>query len=141
MNKHIEYYIRIPENKMELDSYYRLRWEILRKPLGQSINSTKDEFEKDSYHLIAVTDKKKIIGVGRLHNADKNTAQIRYMAINKKFRGNGIGTKILLMLKNKASKDKIKKIFLHSREEAVSFYKKNDFKLIKKSHLLFLLPC
>ena len=87
MNNHIEYYIRIPENKMELDSYYRLRWEILRKPFGKSINCTKDEFEKDSYHLIAITNKKIIIGVGRLHNVDQNTAQIRYMAINKKFRG------------------------------------------------------
>jgi len=32
------------------------------------------------------------------------------------------------MLISKASKDKIKKIFLHSREEAVSFYKKNNIK-------------
>ena len=137
MSNNIKYCIRVPETKIELDSYYRLRWEILRKPLGQSINSTKDEFEKDSYHLIAITNKKIIIGVARLHKVDQNTAQIRYMAIDKKFRGNGIGTKILLTLISKASKDKIKKIFLHSREEAVSFYKKNNFKLIKKSHLLF----
>ena len=92
MSNNIKYCIRVPETKIELDSYYRLRWEILRKPLGQSINSTKDEFEKDSYHLIAITNEKKIIGVGRLHNVDQNTAQIRYMAINKKFRGNGINS-------------------------------------------------
>ena len=137
MSNNIKYCIRVPETKIELDSYYRLRWEILRKPLGKSMDSTKDEFEKNSYHLIAITNKKIIIGVGRLHNINQKLAQIKYMAINKKFRGNGIGKKILLMLIRKASKDKITKIFLHSREEAISFYEKNNFKLIMKSHLLF----
>tara|TARA_B100000029_G_scaffold341048_1_gene333319 strand:+ start:517 stop:966 length:450 start_codon:yes stop_codon:yes gene_type:complete len=137
LNNNLNYKIRNPENDIEFSEYFKLRWKILRKPLGKSIESIKDEFENDSFHLIAIMPDKRIIGVGRLHYAGQNSCQIRYMAVDDKFRGNGIGQSILLELIKEGLKNNVENIFLHAREEALEFYGKNKFKIVKKSHLLF----
>ena len=130
------YLIRSPKNKKEFDAYYMLRWEVLRKPLGGSLESTKDEFESNSYHVIAIASKGEILGVGRLHDINNESCQIRYMAIKSRYRNFGIGKSIIINLINKAQKKSKKNIILHSREHTISFYKKNGFVLIKKTHLL-----
>ena len=48
-----------------------------------------------------------------------------------------LGTILLEKLEDIASKNNIKNIFLHSRENAIDFYKKNGYIIEKKSHLLF----
>ena len=79
----------------------------------------------------------KVVGVGRIHKVNDENSQIRYMATDSKYRGFGIGSLILSKLIDIAILNKQKKVILHSRENAIEFYKKNDFILIKKSHLLF----
>jgi len=59
------------------------------------------------------------------------------MAVHEKHLKNGVGTAILKSLENYATENNIKKIILHSRENAVDFYKKNNYQLIKPSHLLY----
>ena len=73
-----------PSSSKEFKEYDLFRWEILRKPIGKSIESLKDEHENSSYHLIGLVDNK-IIACGRLHYNSPNEAQIRYMAINENF--------------------------------------------------------
>ena len=79
----------------------------------------------------------KVIGVGRIHKVDDKNSQIRYMAIDSNFRRLGIGNLILSELIRIARLEKQKYIILHSREKAIKFYKKNNFILIRKSHLLY----
>ena len=86
----IEY--RIPSNSKEFQEYDHFRWKILRKPIGKSIESLKDEYEDSSFHLIGVKNKE-IVSCGRLHFNSQNEAQIRYMAVEKGLQGNGIGKK------------------------------------------------
>ena len=43
-----------PENQEEFIKYNLFRWEILRKPIGKSIESLKDDYEDSSFHLIGV---------------------------------------------------------------------------------------
>ena len=45
---------RSPLNFKEYKKYNAFRWKILRKPIGRSKNSLKDDFEDSSYHLIAL---------------------------------------------------------------------------------------
>jgi len=79
----------------------------------------------------------KIIACGRLHFIDKTTAQIRYMAVAKDFIKKGFGSRILASLEDAAKTNNYKTILLHAREASVSFYEKQGYQLIKKSHLLF----
>jgi len=132
--------IKSPKTKEEYNAYFKFRWETLRKPLGKPEGTEKDDLELVSEHIMLVNELNSILGVGRIHFVFNNSykkAQIRYMSIDEKIQKQGYGTKILLELEKIAINNKVSNIFLHAREEAVNFYKKNNYKKIKKSHLLF----
>lgn len=120
----------------EYTEYYLLRWKVLRAPWDQDIGSEKDELENESIHRIAIVDGK-IIACGRLHFIDSTNAQIRYMAVAKNFIKQGIGKAILFSLEKLAKEKNIQTIILHARESVVCFYEKQNYQVIKKSHLLF----
>ena len=72
-----------------------------------------------------------IIGVGRIHFTD-NIAQIRYMAVKNNFSKQGLGSKMIAELEKIAETNKIKKIYLNSRINAVKFYENNGYSKIKE---------
>lgn len=117
-------------------NYFYLRWFVLRRKFSNSIESAKDDLEDSSFHVMAIFENK-VLGVGRIHNIDDYKSQIRYMAVDSNATKQGIGKKILLELINKAKSEGRKEIILHSRENAVDFYKKNGFNKVKKSHKIF----
>ena len=47
--KNLNIVIREPQNFTEFNEYYNLRWKILRQPLGQKIDSIKDELDHTIY--------------------------------------------------------------------------------------------
>ena len=125
-----------PITKQEFKKYYELRWKILRKPWKQPKGSEKDEREKDAIHIIACIDNK-IVGVGRLHFNSEKEAQIRYMAVEEKYRRKGIGSLILKELEKRAKSIGAEYIVLNARENAVQFYKKHGYKTVKRTYTLF----
>ena len=122
---------KVPSSSEEFKKYDLFRWKILRKPIGKSIESLKDEYEDSSYHLIGVIDNK-IIACGRLHFNSDNEAQIRYMAINENFQRKGIGIKIIELLEAEAKKKQINKIVLNARNHVIEFYAKSGYKAVRK---------
>ena len=120
-----------PSSSEEFKEYDLFRWEILRKPLGKSIESLKDEYEDSSYHLIGVIDNK-IIACGRLQFNSDNEAQIRYMAIDENFQRKGIGVKIIELLEAEAKKKQINKIVLNARNHVIKFYAKSGYRTVRK---------
>ena len=120
-----------PSSSEEFKEYDLFRWEILRKPIGKSIGSLKDEYEDSSYHLIGVIDNK-IIACGRLHFNSDNEAQIRYMAIDENFQRKGIGVKIIELLEAEAKKKQINKIVLNARNHVIKFYSKSGYRAVRK---------
>ena len=133
----MNFLINSPKSKSDFDSYYYLRWKILRKPHDQEIGSEKDSKELDSYHVMASTMNGELIGVGRIHKDNNKKAQIRYMAVEEDYRKKHVGMLILDKLENYAIDESIESIYLNSRESALNFYIKNGYKIIKKSHVLF----
>ena len=128
MNKIV---FKTPSNCEEFKKYNLFRWEILRTPIGKSIESIKDEHEDSSYHLIGLSNNE-IIACGRLHLNNANEAQIRYMAIDEHFQGKGIGKKIIKLLEAEAKKQNINRVVLNARDHVVEFYKKSGYKIIEK---------
>ena len=125
-------------NNARFDSYYDFRWRMLRKPLGQKKGAEKDDLENESYHAMII-ENKVIVGVGRIHFIIKNSikkAQIRYMAIDKKKRRKGYGSRLLQRLEEVSMQNNVNHIFLHAREESINFYIKNNYIKDRKSHLL-----
>jgi N-acetylglutamate synthase-like GNAT family acetyltransferase len=128
--------VRVPLTDEEFDKYYDLRWRILRAPWNQPKGSEKDELEGNSIHIIAIIEGE-IVGCGRIHFNSIDEAQIRYMAVENELQGRGIGKLILNELEQKALEKGAKKIILNARENAVKFYDKNGYKIVKESHTLF----
>jgi ribosomal protein S18 acetylase RimI-like enzyme len=132
--------IKSPETPEEFEKYYYLRWKILRAPWNQPKGSEKDDLEKQSIHIIAV-ENDEVIGVGRAHFNSSSEAQFRYMAVDEQWQGKGIGKLILNELEKRVVEKRAEKIILHARDNAVKFYKRNGYKIVKTSHTLFgLIP-
>lgn len=126
-----------PYTDEEFQRYYAFRWQQLRAPWQQPRGSEKDELEEVSFHVMAVTDENEIIGVGRLHFIDDETAQIRYMAVDPVYQGQGIGGQLLHHLEEYAASAGRYTILLHARENALRFYEKLGYEKREKSHLLY----
>ena len=109
----------------------------MREPWQQAKGSEKDDLENDSFHLMACDENNRVVAVGRLHFNDVNEAQIRYMAVAPEHTGQGIGALILEVMEEKAKQKQCTSIVLEARENAFGFYKKKNYELLEKSHLLF----
>ncbi|GAB4201674.1 MAG: hypothetical protein Fur0023_06470 [Bacteroidia bacterium] len=128
--------IKFASSREELEKIFQLRYEVLRKPWGQPFESSKDDLDEISFN--AFMEKNGMcVACGRLDIIDEQTAQIRYMAVHPQFRGKKFGQNILRYLEQTAKENGLKKIFLHARENAVSFYEQNGYRVIRPSHVLF----
>ena len=127
----MNYTIKSPETESEWKNYYNFRWEMLRKPIGMSKQTVKDDLEKESYHLMVVNKKDKVIGSGRLHFNNKKEGQIRYMAVSDSIQRKGLGTSIVLKLEIMAKKKGAQEMVLNARENAINFYLSLGYKEIE----------
>jgi len=129
--------IKEPKTRRELDLYYFSRWQILRKPLGKKKGSEKDEYEKESFHLMIIDGTNDILAVGRIHviNCSSNIikAQVRYMGVTHQKKRQGLGTKILKGLEEYAKNNNVGIVLLNARENAIHFYEKNGYQVIDKA--------
>jgi len=125
-----------PKTNAEFEKYFELRWRVLRKPWNQPQGSEQDAEENNAYHLMA-TENDKVIGVARLQFTNNNSAQLRYMAVDKNHQNKGIGRSIVKHMEVYAKQHEANELFLHARDNALMFYKKLDYELTEKSYLLF----
>ena len=127
-----------PNTFTELKIYYNLRYEVLRKPWFQPKGSERDDGDATSIHRMIIDEPNgKAVAVGRLQFNTIEEAQIRYMAVSDDYQGMGYGSEIIKVLGNIAREKGSQKIILQSRGNALQFYKRNGYEIVKKTHLLF----
>ena len=126
-----------PKSIEEFESYFQLRWEILRKPWGQPKGSERDESDSAGFNRMVLNEKGHPIGVGMLLINSVQEAQIRFMAVSENCQGMKVGTLLMDCLESIVCEHKCSHIILQSRENAVKFYEKSGFKVVEKSYLLF----
>ena len=120
----------------EFQDYYQFRWQQLRQPLNLPIGSEKDEFESVSFHCTAMKPAEGIIGIGRISPESNQSCldeqmRIRYMAVANECRLKGIGSIIIERLLLYAERNQVTRCWLNARAEAVPFYEKNGFAVVK----------
>ncbi len=125
-----------PVSKADFDSYYSLRYEVLRKPWEQPLGSEKDEQEDSSVHAF-IKENNEVLAVCRLQLNSPETAQLRYMAVRPDMQGKGLGKVIISFLEGEAKELGAKEMILHSRENAVEFYKSCGYTIAEKSYLMW----
>lgn len=122
--------IKSPSTEQEFASYYQFRWEQLRKPLGLSLGSERDQKEDHAHHCMVVNADGSIVGVGRIHYIGLQEMQIRYMAVDIQFQNQGIGTSILNFLLSFAGDQRVSRCWLNARSDACQFYEKAGFEIL-----------
>ena len=129
--------IRSPENELELEACYELRWVSLRKPWNQPKGSEIDEKEAECIHMAAFDETGKAIGTGRLQFNSPDEAQVRYMAVSEAHRNLGIGALVLEALEAAARSKNAKYLVLEARDLAVPFYQRSGYSISEKTFLLY----
>jgi predicted GNAT family N-acyltransferase len=125
-------------NETELEHLYALRQEVLRKPLGMDLYNEDLKSEKEQIKIGAFHNQE-LIGCVMLKISD-DCAKLRQMAIKADFQGVGIGKDIVLFAEQYCLDHHISKIELHSRKNAIGFYKRLKYVAIDEEFLEVGLP-
>ncbi len=72
-----ELILRSPASPSDWDTYFDLRWRILRAPWGQPRGSERDSAEESAFHLLLLDHAGKAVACGRLHLNNSDDAQVR----------------------------------------------------------------
>ncbi|MFM7668064.1 MAG: GNAT family N-acetyltransferase [Bacteroidota bacterium] len=128
--------IRSPKSDKEWVEYYDLRYRVLRKPWNQPRGSERNDGDESGLHF-ALFESGIIKAIARLDESAPFEAQVRFVAVEFNNQGCGYGRLIMETCENLAKNRGDLKMILHAREVALDFYKRLDYKLVEKSHLLF----
>ncbi len=129
--------VTAPDSDVEYSRYFDLRWRVLRAPWQQPRGSERDELEGDAVHRMIVNQNRHVVAVGRLHQTEPGVGQIRYMAVEPEYQGQGLGKMLLITLESAAPQQEMHTLFLHAREPVVGFYQQQGYRLIEASYILF----
>jgi len=128
--------IRTPNSPEEWDDYYRLRYLVLRKPLGQPEGSERNEGDLIGEHF-ALYEGNILKAIARLDTCDTSTSQVRFVAVESSIQGKGYGKHIMKAVEERSKETGNTKMILHARDYAIPFYEKLNYSIVEKSDKLF----
>lgn len=106
------------------DESIRLRDDILRKPLNMVFYAEDLAKEFDQIHMAYYDDNGVMVGCMVLHDYGEGQAKMRQVAVAENQQRKGIGKQMVTFFENYARQNGFKKVILHAREVACSFYDK-----------------
>jgi len=107
----------------EYEKMLRLRYDLLRKPLGLSFDPGELEKEKDDVLMGAFEDGR-LLGCCLLTRVDDKTVRLRQMAVPNNLQGKGIGRALMIFAENIARDMGYQTLMMHARISAIGFYEK-----------------
>ena len=113
----------IDHGSAEYQQMVRLRYDILRRPLGLQFEQAELDREKEDV-LIAAFEDDRILGCCLLTKMDDKTVRLRQMAVPNNMQGKGIGRALMVFAENIARDLGYKTIIMHARKTAIGFYEK-----------------
>lgn len=128
--------IRLPNTPEEWDNYYRLRYLVLRKPLGQPEGSESNEGDLTGEHF-ALYEDDVLRAIARLDVYAPTISQVRFVAVDTSIQGKGLGKLIMKAVENRSKEAGNTKMILHARDYAIPFYEKLNYNIVEKSYKLF----
>jgi predicted GNAT family N-acyltransferase len=126
-------------NSPEYHNSLKLRYEILRKPLGLDFSEEFLSDEINNFHL-GVFEKEQIIAVVLLKPIDNKIIKMRQFAVDSQFQGLGIGRKLTEFSEQFAREKKFQQIILHARKTAVGFYIKLGYTIVDEEFIEVGIP-
>ncbi len=132
-----EFTLAEPRTAQEWESYFDLRWRVLREPWGQPRGTERDDLDADGFHLLVRDSSGTVVAVGRLHLNSPCEAQVRYMAVDESHRDRGLGSRILSGLEDRARSDRVTGVVLNARDNTINFYRRHGYRVEGPADILF----
>lgn len=117
-----------------------LRNDILRKPLGLTLQPEELEKEKDDVLMGAFEDDDRLLGCCLLTKMDTTTIRLRQMAVPNSMQGKGIGRALMIFAENIARDLGYKKLTMHARKTALGFYQKLGYRATGNEFMEVTIP-
>lgn len=105
-----------------------LREAQLRHPIGLRLTEADVNGEAQQIHFAALSNEN-VVGICVLNPGTDNCYQLRQMAVDKAFKGEGIGHALLLYVESTIKKKGCKQIWMDARESARAFYEKAGYRV------------
>ena len=118
-----------PKKDAELYNQEReLRNKVLFRPFGLPDHAWEMK-DSTATHVIYLKEEQ-VLGCLLLWPKNNNELQLMQMAVDDKYQGENIGTKMISFAKNYAVEHGYKYLYCHARENAIGFYQKRGFDYI-----------
>ncbi|RUO63705.1 bifunctional GNAT family N-acetyltransferase/hotdog fold thioesterase [Pseudidiomarina insulisalsae] len=127
------YKVISPSNDAHWQTYFDLRYRVLREPFQRPRGSEQDEYDRVGYHRMVVNEAGQAVAVGRLHFNSPDEGQIRFMASAPEHRGEGHGVAIVHALEQVAREEGASHIVINSRDNTLGFYLKCGYLLVEEA--------
>ncbi len=101
-----------------------VREEVFIREQSVPVTMEWDEFDAVSRHVVAIIDGQPV-GTGRL----LPDGHIGRMAVLKTWRGQGVGSALLLKLMEIARMSEMRRLMLHAQVQAIPFYLRHEFQV------------
>lgn len=134
---HQDYTLRSPVTVSDFESYFDLRWRVLRAPWNQPRGTEQDDLESAAYHAAVFDRSNQVLAAGRLQLNNPSEAQVRFMAVDPEYQGKGLGKAVLEMLEAEARRQGASHVILQARKNALEFYKACGYHIVEKTFLLY----
>ena len=118
--------IKIAHSPAEVERIIDLSVKILRKPWNQPAETATDNLEVISINIYIENEKKEIVACGRLQENENKVGQIRFMAVDDKQQGKGLGKMIVNALEMEGKKLISKPLNSKRAKTLLSFIKAAD---------------
>lgn len=114
----------------------RLRFEVLRRPLGMVQGSEENAREADCRHLVAWVARggdageAEVVGCSLwLGDVDGVGGKLMQMAVDSHWQGTGLGARLVRELERQVRADGFREVRMHARETAIGFYRKLGYEV------------
>ncbi|MBK8494945.1 MAG: GNAT family N-acetyltransferase [Ferruginibacter sp.] len=130
---------QIDHGTIEYHQMVKLRYEILRQPLGLSFTTDELDREKEDI-LIGAFDEDEMLACCMLTKTGHTSVRLRQMAVQNNLQGKGIGGSMMNFAEILARDKGYKKLIMHARETAVGFYEKLGYKVVGDKFIEVTIP-
>lgn len=124
----MEYSIkRIPSNEDLQKLYLSVGWDVYVKN-----NEDMTVLLKNACYFVTVWDNDQLVGLTRVISDDHSIAYVQDILIDPVYQGNGIGSKLLNMIKERFNHVRQVVLMTDTSEKTINFYEKNELLSLDK---------
>ena len=124
MSNHV--HVKLTETQEESEAIKGLRVQVFVREQGAPLDEEFDEHDESAVHAVALVEGR-VVGTGRMYELPSGETQIGRMAVEPRYRRDGIGGLMLAFLEEQARQLGVRDVMLHAQTYVQSFYEQHGY--------------